>query len=113
MTRILPREKKIISIPPLENGDSLTSPEFERRFSAMPHLKKAQLIEGKVDMASPLRFEPHAEPHANLIGWLWSYKIATPGVRLGDNPAVRLDLDNEPQPDAVLLIDSQCGGILV
>ncbi len=110
MTNILPREKKTISIPPLENGDNLTSLEFERRYSAMPHLKKAQLIEGKVYMASPLRFEPHAEPHANLIGWLWNYKIATPGVRLGDNPTVRLDLDNEPQPDAVLLIDSQFGG---
>jgi Uma2 family endonuclease len=34
----------------------------------------------------------------------------TPGVRLGDNPTVRLDLDNEPQPDAVLLIDEAAGG---
>lgn len=31
-------------------------------------------------------------------------------MRLGDNPTVRLDLDNEPQPDAVLLIDTQFGG---
>lgn len=61
-------------------------------------------------MASPLRFEPHAEPHGDLMGWLWTYKIVTPGVRLGDNPTVRLDLDNEPQPDAVLLIDAQAGG---
>ena len=76
----------------------------------MPSLKKAELIEGIVYMASPLRFEPHAEPHANLMGWLWNYKIATPGVRLGDNPTVRLDLDNEPQPDVVLLIDSIYGG---
>ncbi|MFM7370722.1 MAG: Uma2 family endonuclease, partial [Sphaerospermopsis kisseleviana] len=66
--------------------------------------------EGVVYVASPLRFEPHAEPHANLMGWLWSYKIVTPGVRLGDNATVRLDLDNEPQPDAVLLIDTACGG---
>ncbi|NER02989.1 MAG: Uma2 family endonuclease [Okeania sp. SIO3C4] len=110
MTTISPREKHSFSIPPLENGDSLISPEFERRYSAMPHLKKAQLIEGTVYMASPLRFEPHAEPHANLIIWLGNYKVATPGVRLGDNPTVRLDLDNEPQPDAVLLIDSQSGG---
>ena len=29
---------------------------------------------------------------------------------MGDNPTVRLDLDNEPQPDAVLLIDSTRGG---
>ncbi|MBN4002870.1 MAG: Uma2 family endonuclease [Nostoc sp. LPT] len=27
-----------------------------------------------------------------------------------DNPTVRLDLDNEPQPDAMLLIDAQAGG---
>ncbi|MEH1935261.1 MAG: Uma2 family endonuclease [Nostoc sp.] len=99
-----------LTVPPLENGDRLTRFEFERRYSAMPKLKKAELIEGTVYMASPLRFEPHAEPHGDLMGWLWTYKIATPGVRLGDNPTVRLDLDNEPQPDAVLLIDAQVGG---
>jgi Uma2 family endonuclease len=76
----------------------------------MPHIKKAELIEGTVYMASPLRFEPHAEPHGNLIIWLGNYKVATPGVRLGDNPTVRLDLDNEPQPDALLMIDADCGG---
>ncbi len=97
-------------LPPLENGDRLTRPEFERRYTAMPDVKKAELIEGTVYMASPLRFEPHAESHGDLIGWLWTYKIATPGVRLGDNPTIRLDLDNEPQPDAVLLIDANAGG---
>lgn len=94
----------------LENGDRVSRDEFERRYQQMPNLKKAELIEGKVYMPSPLRFEPHAEPHANIIGWLWNYKLATPGVRLGDNPTVRLDFDNEPQPDAVLLIDANAGG---
>ncbi len=61
-------------------------------------------------MASPLRFEPHAETHAKLIIWLSNYKVVTSSVRLEDNPTVPLDLDNEPQADAVLLIDSQCGG---
>jgi Uma2 family endonuclease len=107
---IAPANLSRITIPPLENGDLLTRTEFERRYTAMPALKKAELIEGIVYMASPLRFEPHAEPHADLMGWLWTYKIATPGVRLGDNPTVRLDVDNEPQPDAVLLIDAQRGG---
>jgi Uma2 family endonuclease len=110
MTTTSPQQKQTVLIPPLENGDALTRLEFERRYSAMPNLKKAELIEGIVYMASPLRFDSHAEPHANLMGWLWTYKIATPGVRLGDNPTVRLDSDNEPQPDAVLLIDSQLGG---
>ncbi|NOT54476.1 MAG: Uma2 family endonuclease, partial [Deltaproteobacteria bacterium] len=35
-------------VPALENGDRLTRPEFERRYEAMPHLKKAELIEGVV-----------------------------------------------------------------
>ncbi len=97
-------------IPHLESGDRLNRLEFERRYHAMPNLKKAELIEGVVYVASPLRFEPHAEPHANLMIWLGNYKVATPGVRLGDNPTVRLDIDNEPQPDAILLIDAACGG---
>ena len=33
------------------NGDRLTRDEFERRYEAMPHLKKAELIEGVVHMA--------------------------------------------------------------
>ncbi|MBN8563313.1 Uma2 family endonuclease [Leptolyngbya boryana CZ1] len=97
-------------LPPLENGDRLSRPEFERRYSADPRIKKAELIEGIVYVASPLRFEPHAEPHSDLNGWLYNYKILTPGVRLGDTPTVRLDLDNEPQPDLILFIDQICGG---
>jgi len=99
-----------LQAPPLENGDRLTRIEFERRYNLMPHVKKAELVEGVVYMASPLRFEPHAEPHGDLIIWLGNYKVATPSVRLGDNPTVRLDMDNEPQPDAVLLIDASAGG---
>jgi Uma2 family endonuclease len=97
-------------IPPLENGDRLTRYEFERRYIAMPNLKKAELIEGVVYMAAALRFRSHGQPHASLMTWLGNYTVATPGVALGDAPTVRLDLDNEPQPDAVLLIESQCGG---
>jgi Uma2 family endonuclease len=97
-------------LPPLENGDRLTRSEFERRYQAMPDLKKAELIEGIVYMASLVRFEPHAEPHGDMMIWLGNYKVATPGVRLGDNPTVRLDRDNNPQPDAVLLIDAKSGG---
>jgi Uma2 family endonuclease len=100
-------EKKV---PPLESGDRLTRHEFEQRYTAMPHIKKAELIEGVVYVASPLRFRSHGEPHGNLIGWLWTYKVATPGLDLGDNATVRLDLDNEVQPDVVLLIDQQLGG---
>jgi Uma2 family endonuclease len=91
-------------IPPLENGDRLSRSEFERRYAAMPQVKKAELIEGVVCMASPLRMKSHGEPHGDITGWLWTYKTATPGVILGIEPTVRLDLENEPQPDAVLLV---------
>jgi len=37
-----------VSIPRLQNGDRLTRVEFERRYLAMPEVKKAQLIEGIV-----------------------------------------------------------------
>lgn len=92
-------------IPRLENGDKLTLIEFERRYHAMPHIKKAELIEGTVYMASPLRITQHGEPHASIVGWLLVYKASTPGVQLGDNCTVRLDADNEPQPDALLRIE--------
>lgn len=46
-------------IPLLENGDRLTRPEFERRYAAMPQVKKAELIEGIVYMPSPVRARQH------------------------------------------------------
>jgi Uma2 family endonuclease len=98
------------ALPALENGDRLTRAEFERRYEAMPHLKKAELIEGVVYVPSPVRHRQHGSPHAHLISWLGQYTANTPGVEVGDNSSVRLDLDNEPQPDALLFIDPACGG---
>jgi Uma2 family endonuclease len=98
------------TVPALENGDRLTRAEFERRYDAMPHLKKAELIEGVVYVPSPVRHRQHGAPHAHLIIWLGQYAANTSGVEVGDNSSVRLDLDNEPQPDALLFIDPACGG---
>jgi len=97
-------------ILPLKPGECLTRDEFERRYDATPHLKKAELIEGVVYMPPPVRFDIHSEPHADMMIWLGTYRVATPGVRLGDNATVRLDADNEPQPDALLRIDTALGG---
>ena len=44
------------------------------------------------------------------LDWLVTYCASTPGVRAADNATVRLDLDNEPQPDALLRIVSAAGG---
>src|SRR5712692_4776106 len=88
-----------LETPPLENGDFLTRDEFERRYDAMPHLKKAELIEGVVHMPSPVRWNHHASPDVDFLCWLGYYRAFTPGVRAGGNATLRLDLDNEPQPD--------------
>jgi Uma2 family endonuclease len=98
------------AVPPLENGDRLSRAEFERRYAAAPHIPKAELIEGVVYLAAALRFRSHAQPHAQLIGWLFNYQIATIGTALADNATVRLDLDNEPQPDVALFIEPMAGG---
>lgn len=92
-------------LPPLENGDRLSREEFERRYEAMPHLKKAELIEGVVYVASPVLLPTHAQPHARIITLLGNYAFATPGVNIADNGSVRIDDDNEPQPDVCLWID--------
>ncbi len=97
-------------LPPLASGDRLTRPEFERRYAAAPHIQKAELIEGLVYVASPLRHEQHGKPHSRVMTWLGVYQAMTPGVDLSVEPTVRLDLDNEPQPDAVLLIEPAAGG---
>lgn len=88
----------------------MTRAEFERRYEAMPHLKKAELIEGVVHVSSPVRYRRHGRPHAKLIGWLIAYEAGTPGVETADNSTARLDLDNEEQPDGLLLIDPARGG---
>ncbi|MDA1275282.1 MAG: Uma2 family endonuclease [Verrucomicrobia bacterium] len=96
--------------PPLEPGDRLSREEFERRYEQMPHLKKAELIERTVYMPSPIRAKKHAEPHGQLGAWLVLYASETPGVSCFDNSTVRLDLDNEPQPDLVLMKTTEQGG---
>ena len=103
-------KQSVEQIPPLEPGDRLTRDEFERRYEAMPQGIKAELLEGVVHMPSPTRFRRHGRPHSHLIPWLGHYESGTPGVEAGDNSTPRLDIDNEPQPDAVLLIDPTCGG---
>src|SRR2546425_7727281 len=97
-------------VPPLQNGDRLTRAEFERRYEAMPNLKKAELIEGVVYVPSPVKFVNHGEPHLHLAGWLVQYLASTPGVRGGDNSSLRLGLENEPQPDLFLFILPERGG---
>jgi Putative restriction endonuclease len=97
-------------IPLLVDGDRLTRDEFERRYDAMPDLKKAELIEGVVHIPSPVRHGQPLSPRSSLVGWLWVYRAGTPGVGSAANGSIRLDLTNMLQPDALLIIRPEHGG---
>jgi Uma2 family endonuclease len=97
-----------IEVPPLRDRDRMTRAEFERRWDAMPEVKKAELIEGVVYM--PALSRDHGTPHFSLIGWLCMYQMLTLGTEGADNASVRFDDKNMPQPDALLRILENCGG---
>jgi len=63
-----------------------------------------------VHVPSPVRFDRHGKQHADLIAWLGAYRVHTPGVSVGDNSTIRLDMENEPQPDALMVVDLSHGG---
>jgi Uma2 family endonuclease len=98
------------TIPPLQPGDRLSRDEFERRYHAMPGVKKAELIEGEVYMASPVSYQNHVKQDIHLGGLLFLYSSQTPGVSSGNNATILLDSGNEPQPDQVLFIEPANGG---
>jgi Uma2 family endonuclease len=97
------------SIPELVDGDRMTADEFERRYHASTHIKKAELIDGVVYVASPVSAE-HSRPHAIVPQWLGFYQLETPYLTCFVDGTVRLDDLNQPQPDVFLLIDPDHGG---
>src|SRR4051794_31742048 len=97
-------------VPPLRHGDRLTRDEFERRYHAMPHVKKAELLEGVVHMPSPVHLRCHGGPFNAINGWLYNYRKRTPGTYSAGDSTVRLDAANEPQPDGLLMVLPECGG---
>ena len=96
--------------PPMQSGDRLSRAEYERRYNLHPEIKKAELIEGEVYVASPVQIKKHSRPHFNMITWLGTYCAATPYVNGADNATVSLDMENEPQPDILLRLDAELGG---
>ncbi|MGH7137217.1 MAG: Uma2 family endonuclease [Pirellulales bacterium] len=98
-------------VPPLEMGDHLTRAEFERRYDAMPDLKKAELIEGVVYI--PSRAAAHyGQARILLAGWVGNYLVQTPELEAADNTTIRFDDLNEPQPDVLLALQPVVGGRL-
>jgi Uma2 family endonuclease len=95
---------------PLATGDRLTRAEFERRAEAYPEHVKVELLDGEVYMSAATR-RMHGTPHGLLDTWLGTYAYATPGTELSSNPTLRLDEIAQPQPDALLFVQPEAGGL--
>jgi len=96
--------------PRLHNGDRLQADEFLRRWEAMPELRHAELIGGRVFlMPSPVSPQ-HGEPHARLAKWFGYYQVFTPGLELLLDTTTRFDDANVAQPDAQLNLPVHAGG---
>jgi hypothetical protein len=89
--------------PPLESGDVLDAAEYWRRYCAAPEKVKAERINRKVYIMSPLRAVHHGNPHFLLAQWIGHYAMHDPTLIGSDNATIRLNTDNDPQPDLCLL----------
>jgi Uma2 family endonuclease len=109
-TQTVAPDPRVSDLLPLENGDRMRSGEFLRRYEAMPGVKKAELVEGKVYMGSPVRADLHGEPDGVVHLWLAMYAVRNPGVKFYPNTTLLLDADNTFQPDALLCLAPERGG---
>ncbi len=101
--------RKVAAIPPLEQGASLSSNEFFRRYESMPELKKAELIDGIVHMGSPVSTS-HARPDQILQTWTGVYVAKTPFLDAASNATLRFDGENVAQPDILVRVLEEFGG---
>ena len=95
--------------PPLIAGQTLDRATFHARYAAMPAGVWAELIDGKVVMASPVSYE-HGREQVVLLVWACSYEEQTPGVECLDNASTVLSPHGEVQPDLMIRISEACGG---
>lgn len=106
--------RQSISHPPfppiLVDGDHLDQPTFHKRYEDAPESIKAELIGGVVYMASPVPAH-HGRCHARLAAWLSLYADSTPGSEVFDNTTLILGPESEVQPDLMLRLASEFGGL--
>jgi Uma2 family endonuclease len=91
----------------LTAGDYLSREEFLARWRQLPGVKFAELIEGVVYMPSPLSVD-HGRNDSAVNFWLGHYFAFTPGCDIGTNCTWYM-LDDAPQPDVHLRIDTEDG----
>jgi Uma2 family endonuclease len=108
MLRTVKRSARLPRLP-FENGDTMDQPTFHELYKKTPDGFKAELIQGIVYMASPVR-TLHGLPHSNLAGLLAVYAAQTPGVQCFIDSTAILGNEDEPQPDLALMIQPEFGG---
>jgi Putative restriction endonuclease len=112
MSTLSPRRPRTApnGIPPLENGERMTQPEFHKRYLACPEDEKWELIGGIVyNMTSPLSLT-HSDYDGEVGYALETYRRATPGVHVLHNATTILGEESEPQPDLGMRILPDFGG---
>ncbi len=93
----------------LASGDRMTQKEFHRLYRLAPPDFKAELIGGIVYVSSPVGID-HGTNHLPLGSVFFAYQSRTDGVECGDNTAILLGDEGEPQPDLFLRILPEYGG---
>jgi Uma2 family endonuclease len=102
-------QRRIVILPPLENGDHLDQQTFHARYEAMSEDCRAELIGGIVYMASPQKL-PHSKSQQMVSQWLGEYVVATPGTDTLANNTQILGPQSEPEPDGCLFVLPEYGG---
>lgn len=93
----------------LDSGDRMDSKTFMAIYEQMPEGFRAQLIRGVVLVASPMT-DDHGRPNNKVSFWLGYYEARTPGVLAHAATTMRIGLENNPEPDASLMILPERGG---
>ena len=97
-----------IANPALESGMRLSAEEFDRRYELTAKNFRAELVQGVVYVASPVRIDEHGTPENWLSTWAGAYALKHPGLQAANNGTVRLSPEDHVQPDVMLW--KQSGG---
>lgn len=93
----------------LQDGDDMSQPEFHAIYCRMPEDFHAELIAGRVYLASPMKYE-HGVNTTPIAGLIALYETNTPGVSSSAGATVILGNDDEPEPDLMLRVLAENGG---
>jgi Uma2 family endonuclease len=94
----------------LVNGESMSQPEFHRRYLAGSDGTRWELIRGTVFQVPP-RTEPNGRYTALLGGLVTHYELSTPGVCPALGITRILGDRSEPQPDLIMRLLPGYGGL--